>query len=51
MRSSLDNGAPIKSETLWTMMKRLKSRITRIIESWEKSDETEKEKLRVLPIK
>lgn len=29
-------------------MKQVKSRITRIIESWEMTDETEKEKLRVL---
>ncbi len=45
---SLNNGAPIKSEALWTMMKQLKSRITRMIKSWEITDETERERLRVL---
>ena len=43
---SLNNGAPIKSEALWTMMKQLKSRITRMIESWEITEETERERLR-----
>lgn len=47
---SLDNGAPIKSEALWTMLKQLKSRITRMIESWEITDETERERLQALII-
>lgn len=45
---SLNNGAPIKPEALWTMMKQLKSRITRMIETGEITDKTEEKKLRVL---
>ena len=43
---SLNNGAPIKPEALWAMMKQLKSRITRLLDSGEITDETEKEILR-----
>jgi integrase/recombinase XerD len=45
---NLNNGAPVNPEALWTMMNQLKSRITRMIESGEITEQTEKEKLRVL---
>jgi hypothetical protein len=45
---SLNNGAPIKPEALWTMMKQLKSRITRMIEIGEITDKAEEKRLRVL---
>src|SRR5262245_48940664 len=45
---SLNNGAPIKPEALWTMMKQLKSRITRMIETGEIIDKAEEKRLQVL---
>jgi integrase/recombinase XerD len=45
---SLNNGAPIKPEALWTMMKQLKSRINRLIETNEIIDDDEREVLKVL---
>ena len=45
---SLINGAPINPEALWTMMKQLRLRITRMIETGEIMDEAEVERLRVL---
>jgi hypothetical protein len=45
---SLNNGAPIKPEALWTMMKQLKSRIRRLIETNEIMDKDEKEILKVI---
>jgi len=45
---NLNNGAPIKPEALWTMMKQLKSRICRQIETDSITDEAERERLRVL---
>ena len=38
-------GGPIKSDAMWTMMKQLQSRITRLINSNEIKDTQEKEKL------
>ncbi len=45
---NLINGAPIKPEALWTMMKQLRSRISRLIETGAITEENEKERLRVL---
>lgn len=45
---NLINGAPIKPEALWTMMKQLRMRISRLIETGTITNEGEKEKLRVL---
>ena len=45
---NLNNGAPIKPEALWTMMKQLRSRIHRLIETNVISDDTEKQMLRTL---
>ena len=45
---SLNNGSPIKPEALWTMMKQLRSRITRLVETEAITEVDEKEKLRVL---
>ena len=45
---NLNNGAPIKPEALWTMMKQLRSRIKRLVETGAITDEGEREKLRVL---
>jgi len=45
---NLNNGAPIKPEALWTMMKQLRSRIYRLIETNVISDDTEKQMLRAL---
>ena len=45
---NLNNGAPIKPEALWTMMKQLRSRIHRLIETNVISDDAEKEILRTL---
>ena len=45
---NLNNGAPINPEALWTMMKQLRARITRMIETGEMTDETEKDKLRIM---
>jgi hypothetical protein len=40
---NLNNGAPIKPEALWTMMKQLRSRITRMIETGEITEKAEKD--------
>jgi integrase/recombinase XerD len=45
---SLNNGAPIKPEALWTLMKQLQARLTGMIKTCEITDETEKERIRVL---
>jgi integrase/recombinase XerD len=45
---SLNNGAPIKPEALWTMMKQLRLRIIRLIETGSISDDIERERLQVL---
>ena len=45
---NLLNGAPIKSEALHTMMKQLKKRIFRLIETGEIKDNEEKEKMILL---
>ena len=45
---NLNTGAPINPEALWTMMNQLKTRIARLLESGELTDDTEKERLRVL---
>ena len=45
---NLNNGAPIKPEALWTMMKQLIARISRLIETGAVTDDNEREKLRVL---
>jgi integrase/recombinase XerD len=45
---SLNNGAPIKPEALWTMMNQLRLRISRLIEIGSIADNVEREKLRVL---
>ncbi|MPZ06032.1 MAG: hypothetical protein GEU26_06375 [Nitrososphaeraceae archaeon] len=45
---SLNNGAPIKPEALWTMMNQLRLRISRLIETGSLTDEIEKERLLVL---
>lgn len=45
---NLNNGAPINPEALWTMMKQLKSRISRLVETDSITDYTEREKLRIL---
>src|SRR5690606_30774424 len=41
-------GGPIKSDAMWTMMKQLRTRISRIIESGEIKNTDEKEKLEFL---
>jgi integrase/recombinase XerD len=45
---NLNNGAPIKPEALWTMMKQLRTRIHRLIETDAIANDSEKETLRVL---
>jgi len=45
---NLINGAPIKPEALWTMMKQLRTRISRWIETEVIIDKGEKEKLQLL---
>jgi integrase/recombinase XerD len=45
---NLINGAPIKPEALWTMMKQLRLRISRLIETGSITDDAERERLRVL---
>ena len=45
---NLNNGAPIKPDALWTMMKQLRARIIRLIETNAINDDSEKESLRVL---
>ena len=45
---NLNNGAPIKPEALWTMMKQLRLRINRLIETNAITDDAEKGTLRVL---
>ncbi|MGB8085895.1 MAG: hypothetical protein WCF07_06365 [Nitrososphaeraceae archaeon] len=45
---NLVNGAQIKPEVLWTMLKHLKSRISKLIKSDSIADESEKKRLRVL---
>jgi integrase/recombinase XerD len=45
---SLNNGAPIKPEAIWTMMNQLRLRITRLIETGSIADDSEREKLREL---
>jgi hypothetical protein len=45
---SLNNGAPIKPEALWTMMNQLRLRISRLIETDSISDKSERERLRTL---
>ena len=45
---NLNNGAPIRPEALWTMMKQLRLRIGRLLESNSINDDSEKEKLRVI---
>ena len=45
---SLNNGAPIKPEALWTMMNQLRLRISRLIETGSITDDAERERLQVL---
>ena len=45
---SLRNGAPIKPEALWTMMKQLRKRIERMLESGALVEQAEREKLEYL---
>jgi integrase/recombinase XerD len=45
---SLRNGAPIKPEALWTMMRQLRMRIARMLESGAIDNDAEKEKLEYL---
>jgi integrase/recombinase XerD len=45
---SLNNGAPIKPEALWTMMKQLRLRIARLIETGSMTDEVERARLLVI---
>jgi hypothetical protein len=45
---SLLNGSPIKPEAMWTMMKQLRARIIRILESGSIPDENERKKLEYL---
>jgi integrase/recombinase XerD len=45
---SLLNGSPIKPEAMWTMMKQLRGRIIRILESDSIPDENERKKLEYL---
>ena len=45
---NLVNGAQIKPGVLWTMLKHLKSRISKLIKSDSIADESEKKRLRVL---
>jgi integrase/recombinase XerD len=45
---SLNNGAPIKPEALWTMMKQLHLRIRRLIETDSIADNVERERLQEL---
>ena len=45
---SLNNGAPIKPEALWTLMKQLRLRISRLIETGSITDDAERERLQVL---
>ena len=45
---SLNNGAPIKPEALWTLMKQLRLRISRLIETGTITDDAERERLQVL---
>lgn len=45
---NLNNGAPIKPEALWTMMKQLRSRISRLIETGSITGDAEREKLQML---
>jgi integrase/recombinase XerD len=44
---SLNNGAPIKPEALWTIMNQLRLRISRLIERGSIADDSERERLRV----
>jgi integrase/recombinase XerD len=45
---NLNNGAPINPEALWTMMKQLRSRISKLVETDSITDDAEREKLRLL---
>lgn len=45
---SLNNGAPIKPDALWTMMNQLRLRIRRLIETGSITDDSEREKLKIL---
>ena len=45
---SLLNGSPIKPEAMWTMMKQLRERIIRMLESGSITDENERTKLEYL---
>jgi integrase/recombinase XerD len=45
---SLNNGAPIKPEALWTMMNQLRLRISRLIETGSITDKSERGRLQVL---
>ena len=45
---SLLNGSPIKPEAMWPMMKQLRARIIRILESGSIADENERKKLEYL---
>jgi integrase/recombinase XerD len=45
---NLINGAPIRPEALWTMMKQLRLKISRLIESNSISDDNKKERLQVI---
>lgn len=42
---NLHNGAPIKPKAIWNMMKQLRNRIIRVLESGEINDENERQKL------
>ena len=45
---SLNNGAPIKPEALWTMMNQLRLRVKRLIEVGSITDDVERERLQLL---
>jgi hypothetical protein len=45
---SMRNGAPIKPEALWTMLKQLRKRIERMIENGSIAEQAEREKLEYL---
>ncbi len=45
---NLYNGGAVKPEAMWSMMKQLRKRIERLIESGEISDPSERERLKVL---
>jgi integrase/recombinase XerD len=45
---SLNNGAPLKPESLWTMVNQLRLRIKRLIETGSITDDSEREKLKIL---